>query len=72
MSPKELRAKLSMDKTFVYVKRQVSIDDAQKVAALDIPGIYTRGEYKRFYPEGEITAHLIGFTNIEIVECDGI
>ena len=72
MSPKELRAKLSMDKTFVYVKRQVSIEVAQKVAALDIPGIYSRGEYKRFYPEGEITAHLIGFTNIEDKGQEGV
>jgi len=72
MPEKELRAKLSMDKTFVYVKRQVSLEVAQKVAALDIPGIYSRGEYKRFYPEGEITAHLIGFTNIEDKGQEGV
>jgi cell division protein FtsI (penicillin-binding protein 3) len=72
MTDKELRAKLSVDKTFVYVKRQVSLETAQKVAALDIPGIYSRGEYKRFYPEGEITAHLIGFTNIEDKGQEGV
>jgi cell division protein FtsI (penicillin-binding protein 3) len=72
MSQKELRTKLSMDKTFVYVKRQVPLEVAQKVAALDIPGIYSRGEYKRFYPEGEITAHLIGFTNIEDKGQEGV
>jgi len=72
MPEKELRAKLSMDKTFVYVKRQVPLEVAQKVAALDIPGIYSRGEYKRFYPEGEITAHLIGFTNIEDKGQEGV
>ncbi|WP_175945197.1 penicillin-binding protein 2 [Caballeronia sp. BCC1704] len=72
MTQKDLRAKLSMDKTFVYVKRQVPLEVAQKVAALDIPGIYSRGEYKRFYPEGEITAHLIGFTNIEDKGQEGV
>jgi cell division protein FtsI (penicillin-binding protein 3) len=72
MTDKELRAKLSVDKTFVYVKRQVPLETAQKVAALDIPGMYSRGEYKRFYPEGEITAHLIGFTNIEDKGQEGV
>ncbi|BAN24177.1 peptidoglycan D,D-transpeptidase FtsI family protein [Caballeronia insecticola] len=72
MTQKDLRSKLSMDKTFVYVKRQVPLEVAQKVAALDIPGIYSRGEYKRFYPEGEITAHLIGFTNIEDKGQEGV
>jgi cell division protein FtsI (penicillin-binding protein 3) len=72
MSNKELRTKLSEDKTFVYVKRQVPVDVAAQVAALDIPGVYQRNEYKRFYPEGEITAHLIGFTNVEDEGQEGV
>ncbi len=72
MSQKELRAKLSGDKTFVYVKRQVPVDVAEKVVGLDIPGLYQRDEYKRFYPEGEITAHLVGFTNVEDEGQEGI
>ena len=72
MTQKELRAKLSEDKTFVYVKRQVPVDVAEKVAALNVPGIYQREEYKRFYPEGEITAHLIGFTNVEDEGQEGV
>ncbi|PXW24464.1 peptidoglycan D,D-transpeptidase FtsI family protein [Paraburkholderia caballeronis] len=72
MTTKELRAKLSEDKTFVYVKRQVPLDVAAKVTALDIPGIYQRNEYKRYYPEGEITAHLIGFTNVEDEGQEGV
>src|SRR5581483_1750072 len=48
MTQKQLRAKLSEDKTFVYVKRQVPVDVAEKVEALKIPGIYQRAEYKRF------------------------
>lgn len=72
MNAKDLRLKLSQDKAFVYVKRQVPLDVAQKVAALDIPGIYARPECKRFYPEGEITAHMIGFTNVEDEGQEGI
>jgi cell division protein FtsI (penicillin-binding protein 3) len=47
MTPSELRAKLYEDRTFVYIKRQVPIDVASKVAALDIPGIYETPEYRR-------------------------
>ncbi|CAG7599217.1 peptidoglycan D,D-transpeptidase FtsI family protein [Candidatus Vallotia tarda] len=72
ISEKKLRAKLSRDKTFVYVKRQVSLKIAQRVVSLDIPGIYARHEYKRFYPESEITAHMIGFTNIKDEGQEGI
>lgn len=53
------------DKTFVWVKRQVDEPVAQKIAALGIKGIYQRREYKRQYPEGEATAHVVGFTNVE-------
>ncbi|UDG82230.1 peptidoglycan D,D-transpeptidase FtsI family protein [Candidatus Vallotia cooleyia] len=69
---KQLRAKFSQNKTFVYVKRQVPLAVAQKISLLSIPGIYVRPEYKRFYPEGEITAHIIGFTNVEDEGQEGI
>jgi cell division protein FtsI (penicillin-binding protein 3) len=72
MNSTELRAKLSEDKSFVYVKRQVPVDVAAQVATLDIPGVYQREEYKRFYPEGEIAAHLIGFTNVEDEGQEGV
>ncbi|WP_296655386.1 penicillin-binding protein 2 [Paraburkholderia sp.] len=72
MSTTDLRKKLSEDKNFVYVKRQVPLEVAAKVAALDIPGVYQRNEYKRFYPEGEVTAHLIGFTNVEDEGQEGV
>jgi cell division protein FtsI (penicillin-binding protein 3) len=53
------------DKNFVWIKRQVDDDIAQKITALGIKGIYQRKEYKRQYPEGETIAHVVGFTNIE-------
>jgi cell division protein FtsI (penicillin-binding protein 3) len=72
MSESELRKKLDSDRQFVYLKRQVEQDVADKITALGIPGIETRKEYKRFYPEGEVTAHVVGFTNVEDVGQEGI
>ncbi len=50
---------------FIYIRRKIQPSLAQKVMALDIPGFYSRLEYKRYYPAGEVTAHLVGFTNID-------
>jgi cell division protein FtsI (penicillin-binding protein 3) len=47
------------------VRRQVDDSVAQKIHALGIKGVYQRKEYKRQYPEGETTAHVVGFTNVE-------
>ena len=68
----QLNRKLTEKKNFVYLKRQVSPEVAQKIAALNIPGIYQQDEYKRFYPEGDTLAHLIGFTNINDHGQEGI
>ncbi|MBX9835273.1 MAG: penicillin-binding protein 2, partial [Burkholderiaceae bacterium] len=53
------------DKTFVWLKRQLDWDVGEKITALGIAGIYLRKEYKRQYPEGESSAHVVGFTNVE-------
>lgn len=66
MPPADLKKKLgNEDKTFVWLKRQVDEPVARKIHALGIKGIYQRKEYKRQYPEGETTAHVVGFTNVE-------
>ncbi|MBG7620340.1 penicillin-binding protein 2 [Herbaspirillum sp. AP02] len=72
MSDAELRKKLDSDRSFVYLKRQVEQDTADKIVKLGIPGVETRKEYKRFYPEGEVMAHVVGFTNIEDAGQDGM
>src|SRR3990167_7976429 len=56
---------LNSKKTFVYLKRQNAPDVMQKIDALQIPGIYFLMEYKRFYPEGEVAAHVVGLTNVD-------
>ena len=50
---------------FVYLARRVSPELASQVKALNIPGVYLQQEYRRYYPEGEIMAHVIGFTNVD-------
>jgi cell division protein FtsI (penicillin-binding protein 3) len=72
MSDAELRKKLDSDRSFVYLKRQVEQDVADKIVKLGIAGVETRKEYKRFYPEGEVMAHVVGFTNIEDAGQDGM
>ncbi|WP_339936207.1 penicillin-binding protein 2 [Undibacterium luofuense] len=72
LSDADLAKKLNSDKTFVYLKRQVENDIAEKIMALGIPGIDTRKEYKRYYPEGEVMAHVVGFTNVEDIGQEGM
>jgi cell division protein FtsI (penicillin-binding protein 3) len=62
----ELEKKLAdTRREFVYLKRQLPPDDAARVVALGIPGIFLQREYRRYYPAGEVTAHLIGFTDVD-------
>ena len=62
----DLKKKIAQDeKSFVYIKRQVEPEVSEKVAALNIAGVYLRKEFKRHYPEGESAAHVVGFTNVE-------
>ncbi|KQW91530.1 cell division protein [Massilia sp. Root418] len=67
MSEADLRKKLDSDRDLVYLKRQVEMDVAAKIAELKIDGIEARKEYKRFYPQGEVMTHVVGFTNVEDV-----
>ncbi|WP_047551318.1 peptidoglycan D,D-transpeptidase FtsI family protein [Methylotenera sp. G11] len=53
------------EREFVYLKRRVSPELAAEVMKLGVPGIYLQREYKRYYPAGEVTAHLVGFTGID-------
>jgi len=50
---------------FVYLRRHISPHRAQQVTDLEWPGVYLQREYRRYYPAGEVAAHLVGFTNID-------
>ncbi len=57
---------------FVYLQRQVTPAMAEYVNELGIPGIYLRNESRRYYPAGEVSAHVIGFTNVDDKGIEGI
>jgi len=52
-------------KEFVFLRRRINPDDAEAVVARGIPGVYKQREFRRFYPHGEVMAHVLGFTNID-------
>ncbi len=72
MPEADLRKKLDSDRTFVYLKRQVEMPVIAQIEKLKIDGIDTRKEYKRFYPQGEVMTHMVGFTNVEDVGQEGM
>ncbi|KFN43157.1 peptidoglycan D,D-transpeptidase FtsI family protein [Arenimonas oryziterrae] len=59
-------------KEFVFLRRHINPDDAQAVVARGIPGVYSQREFRRFYPHGEVMAHVLGFTNIDDQGQEGV
>lgn len=53
------------DREFVYLKRHVNPDLARRVMALKLPGVNLQREYHRYYPAGEVAAHVLGFTDVD-------
>src|SRR3972149_12287060 len=57
---------------FIYLKRQINPQEAEKIRSAGVPGVYLQQEYKRYYPAAEITAHIIGFTNVDDNDQEGL
>ncbi|MDR1999990.1 MAG: penicillin-binding protein 2 [Zoogloeaceae bacterium] len=72
MDAGELNRKLAVSKEFVFLKRQIPPDTAARIAALRLPGIHDQNEYRRYYPSGEMTAHMIGFTDVGDAGQEGV
>ena len=74
MSADELEQQLArrMDREFVYLRRHVKPELAEQVMALRIPGVALQPEYRRYYPMGEVVAHVVGFTNIDDAGQEGV
>lgn len=72
MDVAELNSRLASSKDFVYLKRQVPPEVGERVAALKLPGIHDQQEYRRYYPGGEVMAHVLGFTGVEDRGQEGI
>jgi cell division protein FtsI (penicillin-binding protein 3) len=70
----ELARKITsnLDKEFLYIARHRQPAEAEQIKALGIPGVYTTREYRRYYPAGEVTGHLLGFTNVDDAGQEGL
>jgi cell division protein FtsI (penicillin-binding protein 3) len=60
------------EREFLYLRRHLSPHEAQAVMQLGIPGVHLQREYRRFYPAGEVTGHVLGFTNIDDTGQEGL
>jgi len=72
MSVRELDGKLASEKTFVFIKRQVPPETADAIARLKLPGVHQEKEYRRYYPTGDMTAHIVGFTGVDDKGLEGV
>jgi cell division protein FtsI (penicillin-binding protein 3) len=70
----ELARKITsnLDREFLYLARHMQPADAARVKAMNIPGVYTLREYRRYYPAGEVTGHALGFTSVDDAGQEGL
>lgn len=57
---------------FVYLRRHLAPSAAEQILQLKIPGVYAQREYRRYYPDAEVTSHLLGFTDIDDAGQEGL
>lgn len=72
MSKPEIEKRLADAKDFAYLKRGISPEQAAKVMELGIPGIFQQRGYRRYYPAGDVMAHVLGFTGVDDNGQEGI
>lgn len=72
--PGELARRITsnLDREYVFLKRHLKPAEASLVLALDLPGVHTDREYRRYYPAGEVAGHVIGFTDIDDTGQEGL
>ena len=72
MPPREIDKRLGESSSFVYLKRQIAPELAERVGDLHIPGLFQNREYRRYYPGGEVMAQVLGFTGADDAGQEGI
>src|SRR6266849_9541465 len=73
MSPREIEKRLAdTGRDFVFLKRQISPEAAERIAGLHIPGRFQNREYRRYSPSGEAPAHVLGFTGADDIGQEGV
>ena len=66
MNSAEIQKKIEgPQRDFVYLKRHLPPEIAARVVELNMPGVFLRREFRRYYPAGELTAHMLGFTDMD-------
>jgi cell division protein FtsI (penicillin-binding protein 3) len=66
MNSTEIQKKIEgPQRDFVYLKRHLPPEIAARVVELNMPGVFLRREFRRYYPAGELTAHMLGFTDVD-------
>ena len=65
LSQAEVAAKLSTDRGFIWLKRNLTPREQDRVNRLGVPGLHFEREQRRFYPHGSLTAHSVGFTDVD-------
>lgn len=68
----EKKLKRYRNKEFMYLRRHLTPADAKAILDMDIVGVYGQQEYRRFYPAGEVAAHIVGFTNVDDKGQEGV
>jgi len=68
----ERRLNQRSSREFVWLRRRLHPDVAAEIESLKLHGVFLQKEYRRFYPAGEVTSHVIGFTNIDDVGQEGL
>ena len=65
IDPVDLAARLSGDRSFIWIKRNLTPRQHYAVNRLGIPGLHFQNEERRVYPQGALTAHVVGFSDID-------
>jgi cell division protein FtsI (penicillin-binding protein 3) len=66
------RVNSNSTRRFLYVQRSILPEVAQQIEGLGLPGVQVKQEFKRYYPTADITAHVLGYTNIDDIGQDGV
>lgn len=69
---KDILDKLSASKRFVWIKRKISPKEKERLAQLNLKGVYFLREYKRFYPQGALASHILGGVDIDNRGIEGV
>lgn len=73
LPPQDIEKRINdTSRDFVFIKRQIAPEVAERVSELRIPGVFQRREYRRYYPGGDVMAHILGFTGADDIGQEGV